>query len=357
MHLNFNAQHLQDQLKSQGYLVLKKVLNPDKQIAAYQKAFIQRVDQIAETCLQERPISLPQAYANYPFAERFAIAIGLTAGQIYAHFTPAFNLQFADFIWHSQWPSGQFPELFDFITAPEILDILEQVMGGEITSSALTLMNFKLNSAQLDLAKSIADQLNLALLTGWRYQFFIEKTPWHRDVNSYPKDCYQSEIYTLWIPLSEANPENGCLQVVPGSHQIKMGERPVEASDISEAIPLPAEVGDLVLLDRRLIHGSLMNQTTKPRWSINFRYLPNDQPDCRPFLPRFIARSRKNPAHEMRSASLWHEIWNRSLHYHALHGIPLDPMQIKQMSLAEATQFGDYWRQLTPDPESWLSLI
>ena len=44
-------------------------------------------------------------------------------------------------------------------------------------------------------------------------------TPWHQDAGVVNPDADESLILTVWFPLTDADAENGCLQVVPGSHR------------------------------------------------------------------------------------------------------------------------------------------
>ena len=43
--------------------------------------------------------------------------------------------------------------------------------------------------------------------------------PWHQDSGYFSPHCDDSLILTCWIPLVDATPENGCLQVLPRVHR------------------------------------------------------------------------------------------------------------------------------------------
>jgi hypothetical protein len=59
--------------------------------------------------------------------------------------------------------------------------------------------------------------------------------------------------------LDDADEDNGCLRVVPGSHRLAGQELASELAlglDAPSAVPLPVRAGSLLLHDARLLHGS-----------------------------------------------------------------------------------------------------
>ena len=83
----------------------------------------------------------------------------------------------------------------------------------------------------------------------------------------------------VWIALDIANQKNGCLYVVPGSHKIYDFDRRLVRKenklelktyenkewDLTTAIPLIANKGDIVIMHSKLIHFSEPNTSKKPR--------------------------------------------------------------------------------------------
>ncbi len=67
------------------------------------------------------------------------------------------------------------------------------------------------------------------------------------------------------IILEAQNEENGCTVVVPGSHH--SGEYTTQEAR-ADAVPIESEVGDLVMWDSRLWHGTTENQSSSTRWAI-----------------------------------------------------------------------------------------
>jgi hypothetical protein len=129
-------------------------------------------------------------------------------------------------------------------------------------------------------------------------------------------DYWVRPILTVWVPLIDVDEHNGCLKVIPGSHQ--WGQRPmrseepflVPVEDVETMgqppITLPMRVGDVVILSRFTFHGSLRNHSEDVRWSIDLRYSPTGYDMAWLFdrFPGFVARSRRNPA----SVDSW-EAW------------------------------------------------
>jgi phytanoyl-CoA hydroxylase len=103
--------------------------------------------------------------------------------------------------------------------------------------------------------------------------------PWHQD-NAYFHLVPGTPIVGVWIALDDASLDNGCMRVIPGSHQdgpvrhaflrdlqICDGEVPV---DRGVAVPLPA--GGLMFFDGLLQHGTPANLSTARRRAVQFHY-------------------------------------------------------------------------------------
>jgi phytanoyl-CoA hydroxylase len=124
---------------------------------------------------------------------------------------------------------------------------------------------------------------------------------------------------TVWIPFTRATEENGCLQVIPGSHRrglvdhcsgktgyFGLSDRALEGDRTS----IPMEPGSVLLMHRHMMHGSLENEShDEVRLSLDLRYQRIGEPTGRPDFPGFVARSVEHPAAELRDAVAWANQW------------------------------------------------
>ena len=108
--------------------------------------------------------------------------------------------------------------------------------------------------------------------------------PWHQDSFYFPFDPPRP-IVGVWLAVTEATFENGCLHVVPGSHREPVHEhvpdrRPganygyveIVDHDMSAAGPVLMDPGDLLLFDSHLMHRSTDNESTGRRGAMVFHY-------------------------------------------------------------------------------------
>ncbi len=149
----------------------------------------------------------------------------------------------------------------DFAILPEILDIVEQVIGPDIIvwSSAL-------------FCKSPAHG---------------KATPWHQDAQYWP--IKPLETTTVWIAIDPATQDNGCLRIVPGSHKTReifphtlnnsdqlVLNQELDTTLKNGLVPknLILERGMFSLHDAYMVHGAEPNRSTKRRAGLTYRYMP-----------------------------------------------------------------------------------
>ncbi|NBQ62590.1 MAG: phytanoyl-CoA dioxygenase, partial [Proteobacteria bacterium] len=77
-------------------------------------------------------------------------------------------------------------------------------------------------------------------------------------------------------------------------------------------LPVPVPRGGALFLHRQTMHASLDNKSQGVRWSFDLRYQPIGQPTGRPWFPDFVARSRSNPATELRDPQVWAQMWHNT---------------------------------------------
>lgn len=119
------------------------------------------------------------------------------------------------------------------------------------------------------------------------YDQFLAKRPakpdavftWHQDLGYWPTGTPEPLTATCSLALDDADSENGCLKVVPGSqkkglrpHRPLMGEDrenshilSVELTEDDPVVELPLKRGDITVHDEMIIHGSGGNRSAT-RW-------------------------------------------------------------------------------------------
>jgi hypothetical protein len=105
---------------------------------------------------------------------------------------------------------------------------------------------------------------------------------WHQDYGYwYHNGCLYPDLASCLIAVDRATRENGCLQVLRGSHKLgridhgKTGdqtgadmERVNEALARMELVYIECEPGDALFFHANLLHRSDQNRSANPRWSL-----------------------------------------------------------------------------------------
>jgi phytanoyl-CoA hydroxylase len=103
--------------------------------------------------------------------------------------------------------------------------------------------------------------------------------PWHQDT-AYFDWTPLGGILGAWIALDEATVENGCMQVVPGSHRegpvAHFHVRDCQIADarvqVQRAVTIPLQPGGVLFFSGLLHHGTPPNSTPHRRRALQFHY-------------------------------------------------------------------------------------
>ncbi|GAA3410755.1 phytanoyl-CoA dioxygenase family protein [Paenibacillus hodogayensis] len=153
--------------------------------------------------------------------------------------------------------------LLEFLLADEVLDLVEPIIGP-----------------------------NIGL---WSSHFISKEpvvgraTPWHED-SAYWKGRVSSfdHIVTVWLAIDRSNQENGCMRVIPGTHNNGFSEyeavdkstnlfkSQVKNIDDSQAVYFELERGECSLHDSRIIHGAKANTSPHRRCGYTMRYFSTE---------------------------------------------------------------------------------
>ena len=184
------------------------------------------------------------------------------------------------------------PAVFDMLTAASLLDAVEQLIGPELTSNPIQHVRLKPPEKKLDPGE---------------VRPHIRATDWHQDRAVALEDADQTDMVTVWLAITDATVENGCLQVQPQvSGQKILPHCALTQTGIADgfvdktkAFPLPVNAGGAVLFHPLTPHASLTNITNGFRWSFDIRFNVTGQPTGRSHFPDFVARSRAHPETEL----------------------------------------------------------
>lgn len=148
---------------------------------------------------------------------------------------------------------------------------------------------------------------------------YISKPPfdgqpvlWHQDGSYWPLD--PMEVVTLWLAVDDATPENGCMRVIPRTHNMQLQEMKMREDvanvlnseidpsmvDESRAVDVVLKAGDVSVHHPNIIHGSNANTSPRRRCGLTIRYIPattrikSDTPWPSAFLLRGKATPRIN---------------------------------------------------------------
>lgn len=138
-------------------------------------------------------------------------------------------------------------------------------------------------------------------------------TPWHQD-EAYWSPEFEYQTLSVWVPLQPATLENGCMQFIPGSHEMEVlphhsinhdprvhGLEVDEnaAVDFSKAVACPLSAGGCTLHLSRTFHYTGENRSEIPRRALILGFgLP-----IKPFEGerRFPWNEEKNTARQKRA--------------------------------------------------------
>ena len=126
----------------------------------------------------------------------------------------------------------------------------------------------------------------------WNSVFWIKEAQsssyvgWHQDLQYW--GLSNSDVVSIWIALSNAGEDAGCMNVIPGSHKETIEHAETYAKnnllsrgqeleiDISQrkTVPMALKAGQVSFHNVRTAHGSGPNKTNDRRIGLSFHYMP-----------------------------------------------------------------------------------
>jgi len=294
----------QDHFDEFGYVVIRQLLSWHDDLQPLVAEYEQILDRLVARWKADN--RLESSDSSLPFGERLICAVC----EAKLPYDLDFDISLPQANITEETPMHRGPAVFNLLRSPRLLDAVEQFIGSEILSNPVQHTRVKLPEGRLP------EELRTGLTA---------RIAWHQDSGVMTEDADQSNILTVWFPVTDASVENGCLAVVPGSHRkgVELHCRsrdPLTFNQVSiperlwsdEYVLLPMEPGDVLFMHRRTQHSGLPNLSDRIRWSFDLRYQPIGQPTGRRWFPEFVARSRKHPETELRDANEWSARWQQA---------------------------------------------
>jgi ectoine hydroxylase-related dioxygenase (phytanoyl-CoA dioxygenase family) len=293
-----------DSFQKNGYLVVERVLD-DEDLQPLEQEYARLLDELARDLYARGEID--SAWENCDFAERFARVVSQYPDciDLLNISLPLINGEIDAEKYHAH--TG--PAVFGLLRNSKILDLVESVIGPEISSSPVQQMRIK-----PPLAKLAQDNVSHS---------GVGNTTWHQDTVAVLSEADDTEQVTVWVAVTDADEENGCLVSIAGSHlegahRHVAGEIPREPTVPADIIAgrsgeaLPVKRGGIIMFHKQNIHCSKPNRSQRLRWSLDLRYHPVGQASGRPAFPGFVARSRSHPETELHDAEAWNQLWRQA---------------------------------------------
>jgi hypothetical protein len=302
-----------EHLDTYGYLKVEGVLDPERFLDPIIDEYHGVLDALADDLFERGDIS--SKYENLPFGER------VTA--IYEESDAVYN-QYFDFSLpqkgiKADTPFWAGPAVFNTLTNQSLLDVVESVVGPEIYSNPVQHVRIKVPESRAPRTEEGHVKFGA--------------TPWHQDQGVVTEEADETDMLTVWFPLLDAGVENGCLQVLPGTHKGGLLQHCPGAQGHGLEIPertlgregaraMPMKRGDILMLNQRTAHAALPNVSDEVRWSFDLRFHVIGRPTGRPSFPGFVARSRSNPNSELHDPVAWHDSWQAARDHLAAEANP-----------------------------------
>lgn len=131
-------------------------------------------------------------------------------------------------------------------------------------------------------------------VVGWGSHYFCKMprdgkaVSWHQDASYWP--LTPSKTVTVWLAIDDADRENGCMRVIPGTHlhgHLEYRESDTVENNVlnqtidqierfGEAADIVLRAGQISIHSDLLLHGSEANNSDRRRCGLTLRYCPAD---------------------------------------------------------------------------------
>ena len=274
------------QFHEDGFLFVRNVL-PNDALQPLIDELAQRVDDGTQVAVKHGILDPLDTYDDAPFETRLGMVSSACSDP--------------NWIWSNFFRDQKIRTagMFTLRTAPTLLDVVASLIGEEVLAHPQ--FNYRAKLPNQD----------------------ITVIPWHQDLAYLiPEEAGETLVVNVWLPLVKATEENGCMQVIRGSHRFNLighnyqdptpghtGGKGISDAELppGDIVTTELDAGDVLLTSERVVHRGLPNRSNTVRWSVDTRYSQIGLPTGRASVPGFVARSRANPDSIAKS----HHDWNR----------------------------------------------
>lgn len=289
-----------ESLETDGYVLIEDVFDPERDFEPVIRDFAKTLDRLAGKLVADGAID--HDYGNLPFRARL-IEICRVTGRTYSQH---FDISLPQGTVTQETPLNLPDSLFRILTNERLLDVVEGMVGPEITANPVQHIRMKLPKGTVTQKKA------------GHWDGLAEKVSWHQDNAVMLPEADDGRIISVWFSFGAATQENGCLRLIPGSHLGGMAEHCPRDTGVSiperialeqgAAVAVPMAPGSALFFDQRLMHESLDNATEdEVRISADLRFQRTGEPSGRPAFPSLVVRSA-DPG-SVGDAASWRQSW------------------------------------------------
>lgn len=297
--LSESASSVVDQLDEQGFAVVPGVLDPTEFLDPLLDEFAETLHEVVRAGAGRPAGGATRTYASSGFSQRLIrlLADGWTGlGSHLDISLPLGNVR-------PDSPILLGKACYGLLSAEPLLDVVASVIGPDIWLSPVGHSRMKV---PVSLPGTANGQLG--------------NVPWHQDNGVVLEEADAVDILTVWVAVTDATLENGCMQVVPSPRSELLHAHcpggpgglaipPVEMPQRTP-VPLPMPAGSVLFMHSRTVHSSRPNLSeNQVRVSMDLRYQAVGEPSGRPAFPCFQLRDRRQPGQLVTSWEEWRDGW------------------------------------------------
>jgi phytanoyl-CoA hydroxylase len=113
-------------------------------------------------------------------------------------------------------------------------------------------------------------------------------TGWHQDIRYWSFE--RPDLISVWLALTPETVQNGCLNLIPGTHRLNLDGRrydeafflradlPENRALIAQSVPAELDPGDVLFFHARTFHAASRNHSDVTKMSVVFTFRSADNP-------------------------------------------------------------------------------